>query len=238
MLQTIKISKQPDGKPEIFYSIQGEGYHLGRPATFVRLAYCNLRCVWCDSKYTWDWKGKNPEEYFVEMNIDEAERAVAAPGCHHVVFTGGEPLVQQKSLTVLLERLKAKDYYIEVETNGSLLPLGSLAGMVDHWSVSPKLENSGNPRSVREVPECYQFFQHILSVHFKFVIDAPDDIIEVNNLVAKYGIRRERVYLMPAADNELTLKQKSVWLVEKCKENGYSFSTRLQITLWGNERGR
>ncbi len=51
----LKVSVQPDGNPEIFYSIQGEGVNIGVPTVFLRLALCNLKCDWCDTKYTWDW---------------------------------------------------------------------------------------------------------------------------------------------------------------------------------------
>ena len=52
----LKVSRKPDGSPEIFYSIQGEGANVGKPAVFLRMGLCNLKCSWCDTKYTWDWE--------------------------------------------------------------------------------------------------------------------------------------------------------------------------------------
>ena len=51
----LRISRLDNGDPEIFESIQGEGVNLGNPCIFLRLAGCNLKCAWCDTKYTWDW---------------------------------------------------------------------------------------------------------------------------------------------------------------------------------------
>ena len=146
-------------------------------------------------------------------------------------------MIQQRQLIPLLERLKNKEFNIEIETNGTLLPAAGLVKLVDHWSVSPKLGNSGNSPSLREVPKAYKFFGALPSSYFKYVIGNHDDFIEVQSIITKYSLATERIVLMPEAQNRGVLLQRSRWLVELCKAQGYLFSTRLQILLWGNRRG-
>jgi organic radical activating enzyme len=233
----LKVSRQPDGQPEIFHSIQGEGVYAGRPAVFLRLALCNLACVWCDTKYTWDWEHYDQRREVVTISLDEAEETIRRYRCSNLVVTGGEPLVQQRQLTPLLERLKGGGFWIEVETNGTIVPGKKLLGMVDHWSASPKLENSENTRPSRENPEAYRRFRELPSAHFKYVIEKADDLAEVRRLLGKYAIPPEKVVLMPQAQDRNTLLERNRWLVDICKGEGYLFSTRLQVLLWGNRRG-
>jgi 7-carboxy-7-deazaguanine synthase len=233
----LKVSRQPDGQPEIFHSIQGEGVYAGRPAVFLRLALCNLACVWCDTRYTWDWEHFDQLREITALSLDEAEEAIRRYRCRNLVVTGGEPLVQQRSLTPLLERLKDCGFWIEVETNGTIVPGKKLLGVVDHWSVSPKLENSGNPRPSRENPRAYRLFRGLSSAHFKYVVEKADDLAEVQTVMERYEIPPDKIVLMPQAQDRDALLERSRWLVDICKGEGYFFSTRLQVLLWGNRRG-
>ena len=128
---------------EIFKSIQGEGPNFGKPAIFLRTAQCNLKCTWCDTKYTWDWKNYDFTKEVKEMTIVEIQEKILHLGIKHLVITGGEPLLQQDDLADLLSFLKP-DFYVEVETNCTILPNKKLTDLVDQWNVSPKTENSGN----------------------------------------------------------------------------------------------
>lgn len=237
MVGLLKVSRQPDSSPEIFYSVQGEGVNVGRPAVFLRLALCNLACSWCDTKYTWDWQQYDPKEQIVEIPANEIQREILRHNCTYLVVTGGEPMLQQKQLIPLLQHLKNKEFDIEVETNGTIIPSPELAGLVDHWSVSPKLQNSGNPQLSREIPEAYRFFVEVPSSHFKYVIQNEDDFAEVQSIMQKFGVAPGRTFLMPEAQNTESLLERSRWLVELCKSHGCLYSTRLQILLWGNSRG-
>lgn len=233
----LKVSRQPDGQPEIFHSIQGEGVYAGKPAVFIRLALCNLACAWCDTRYTWDWGCYDQRKEVMTISLDGAEEAIRRHGCRSLVVTGGEPLLQQRQLLPLLERLKVSAFWIEFETNGTILPGEKLQTLVDHWSVSPKLENSGNPVPARENPEAYRLFRDLPSAHFKYVIERASDLAELRSLVEKYNLSREKVVLMPQAQDRDTLIEKSRWLIEVCKSEGYLFSTRLQVLVWGDRRG-
>jgi len=103
---------------EIFFSIQGESRHAGRPCVFVRLAFCNLRCSWCDTAYAFH-EG-------LEMNVGEILAKVRSYGCRLVEVTGGEPLAQAGS-PELMARLCEEGYEVLLETGGSLD-----IGPVDH----------------------------------------------------------------------------------------------------------
>jgi 7-carboxy-7-deazaguanine synthase len=96
---------------EIFYSIQGESSHAGRPCVFVRLTGCNLRCSYCDTRYAYD-EGQN-------LTIDEIVDRVTSYQCRLVEITGGEPLIQ-KETPDLIHLLLNKDFEVLLETNGSI----------------------------------------------------------------------------------------------------------------------
>ncbi|MBI5775999.1 MAG: 7-carboxy-7-deazaguanine synthase QueE [Nitrospirae bacterium] len=96
---------------EIFYSIQGESSFAGRPCAFVRLTGCPLRCMWCDSEYTF-YGG-------TEMALDDVLAKVRSFDCRLVEVTGGEPLHQPEAFT-LIERLCADGYEVLVETSGAI----------------------------------------------------------------------------------------------------------------------
>lgn len=114
---------------EIFHSLQGEGFHAGTPAVFVRGTGCNLACDFCDTDFS-------PREKLTPSQI--LERLAAFDPCRFVVLTGGEPTLQP-GFRVLVEKLHARGYYVTMETNGSSADtLG-----VDWVTVSPKLSQKG-----------------------------------------------------------------------------------------------
>jgi 7-carboxy-7-deazaguanine synthase len=107
---------------EIFYSIQGEGFHMGKPHVFVRFGNCNLRCEWCDTNFL---------EY-TELYLDEIIKKILSFGCNRVVFTGGEPCLQD--LSTIGNELKKYDINLSVETNGTI----PVPDIIDWICVSPK----------------------------------------------------------------------------------------------------
>lgn len=96
---------------EIFYSIQGESSHVGRPCVFVRLTGCNLRCRWCDSEYTFTGGEK--------MSLEDVMDRVSSYGCRLVEITGGEPLAQGEAFD-LIRRLCDEGFEVLIETSGSI----------------------------------------------------------------------------------------------------------------------
>src|SRR5437773_8848679 len=96
---------------EIFFSIQGESTHAGKPCVFVRLTGCSLRCVYCDTKYSYA-SGR-------EMNLDEVLLAVAGYPAKLVEITGGEPL-EQEEVYPLMTSLLGQGYSVMLETGGHI----------------------------------------------------------------------------------------------------------------------
>ena len=222
---------------EIFKSIQGEGPNFGKPAIFLRTAQCNLKCVWCDTKYTWDWKNYDFQKEVKEMTIDEVKDAILDLEIKHLVITGGEPLLQQDDLADLLSFLKP-DFYVEVETNCTILPNKMLTDLIDQWNVSPKTKNSENPLELCENNECYYFFANQENCFFKYVVENESDIPEIKKFVTKYNIPENRVQLMTQASTkeEISMKEKSI--SELAKLHNFSFSPRLHVAMWGSQRGK
>jgi 7-carboxy-7-deazaguanine synthase len=125
---------------EIYKSVQGESSFAGLPCIFVRLAGCNLRCSWCDSEYT--FKGG------YKQSLDEVEAAVAALAPVRLVeFTGGEPMLQERELVPLTERMLEKGYTLMMETSGERL-LGNVPKEV-HKIVDVKCPGSGEGGTFR-----------------------------------------------------------------------------------------
>lgn len=96
---------------ELFYSIQGESTHAGRPCVFIRTSGCHLRCEWCDTAHAF-YEG-------VDVTLDAVMERVRSFGCPLVELTGGEPLLQRET-PMLVTQLLNEGYTVLVETSGSL----------------------------------------------------------------------------------------------------------------------
>lgn len=227
-------------------TIQGEGKSVGKEVTFLRTALCNLYCKWCDTPYTWNWEGtdfvhEDSKKYskaieIHEMDIHQIIKAIMEIGCTNIVISGGEPLIQHKQLTSVIEQLKKLDnYWIEVETNGTIYPNERFLELVDQINCSPKFENSGNTRSDREKKNVLTKLAANSKVNFKFVISSEKDVEEVLYYTETYKMKE--VYLMPLGVNVEQLKLTTELTQKLCADHGFIFSDRLHITLLGGGRG-
>jgi organic radical activating enzyme len=111
---------------EAFYTIQGEGAHQGKAAYFIRLGGCDVGCVWCDVKESWD------AEQHPNVSVNEIVEEAARHPARLAVITGGEPLMHD--LTELCDALHEKDFSINIETSGA----HPLSGELDWVCLSPK----------------------------------------------------------------------------------------------------
>ncbi len=206
---------------EIFFSIQGEGLNAGKPAIFVRFGNCNLKCTWCDTKYTWHPDVADNFEAPLEKIFAEIRKY---PECKHLVITGGEPMLQQPVISAI--RKEFPDYYIEVETNGS--QEAKCLEDVDLFTVSYKTSNSGNaPYVLKTINE---------KCVYKFVICGEGDFDEIENIIKKYNLPADKIFLMPEGVSREEILKKHPFIIDYCARRGYQFSTRLHILTWGNER--
>lgn len=111
---------------ETFYSVQGEGYHTGKPAFFIRLAGCDIGCSWCDVKESWE------EENSTIMSVDEIVKEAVNSGAKIAIITGGEPTIY--NLDALTESLKNAKIRTHLETSG----VYQVTGAWDWVCISPK----------------------------------------------------------------------------------------------------
>lgn len=125
---------------EIYRSIQGESSFTGIPCIFVRLAACNLRCAWCDSEYTFTGGRKMSSEEVEQEAVRLAPRGL-------VEFTGGEPMLQERELIPLMQRLLVRGYTLLLETSGER-PLENVPAAV-HKIVDVKCPGSGEGGTFR-----------------------------------------------------------------------------------------
>lgn len=223
---------------EIFLSVQGEGVHSGTPSVFLRTYRCNLSCTWCDTKYTWlDQDKSKPGFDYSPMSLSAVMERISSYGCKHLVVTGGEPLLHQRALSGLLASLKREGFFVEVETNGTVAPTEEFVGLVDCFNVSPKISNSKVKEKARVRPDAIRALVGSGKAWFKFVICKEDDVAEVEDVVSKAAIPRERVMLMPEGTDASTMLKRGLWLADICKRRNFRFAPRLQILLYGNTRG-
>jgi organic radical activating enzyme len=206
---------------------------MGWPALFIRLAFCNLHCAWCDTWYTWDKTRIDVVADAKKMTAAELARLIKYEDL--IVVTGGEPLLQWKKLVPVLEQTSWQR--CQVETNGTLPPPHRWSWTT--WVVSPKLSNNGaDPPTRRIKPDVLREYVGLDS-YFKFVIRDEGDVLEVETLLntTLRGVPRDRIYLMPEGRTPKQLEARAPWVAEQARLRGWRYSDRLHIRLWGDRRG-
>lgn len=206
------------------------------PAVFVRLATCNLRCSFCDTKYTWDWN-----QYRYDLEVRHVDVATVAQdleprGPRRLVLTGGEPLLQQRALRTLLTSL-GTEWFVEVETNGTLSPNPALIERVNQWNVSPKLANSTEPEERRLSFEALSCLRGTERAWLKWVVASAHDAEEAARLTTRLEWPRSKVLFMPLASTRHELSLRSQAVEGLAARHGFATSPRLHIERWDGKRG-
>ncbi len=232
----------------IFHTIQGEGATLGKPATFVRLHFCNLSCSWCDTWYTWH---RDTEQYYKEpfdMSVSELHRGIrnaqAAKGVseenhvYRVIFTGGEPMLQQNEIAQFL--IENPVYICEIETNGTIAPNEFLQKLCKEdrirFNCSPKLANSGNNSKIAFNQNVLKILASFPTTIFKFVCNKPNDIDEI---LEKFNfLPRGQIVIMPEGVTKEENAGAYERIINKIIELSLTTYPRLQnICFDGSKRG-
>jgi organic radical activating enzyme len=224
---------------EQFYSIQGEGRTMGVPAVFVRLQACNILCKgeWtCDTIEVWK-TGKKTSigDWIFQMN----EYAHHLKNGAHLIFTGGEPILQQLGIITAIKAFGIAygfKPFVEIETNGTITPLNELSKLVDLFNCSFKLENSGVKYERRIKINSLKKINNQNSI-FKIVVKDMSDYNEAKKIFDEVGIEKKNIYLMPPADSIGELSRRSQQVAAICIAESVNFSTRMQIILWNKTTG-
>ncbi|MEK2689462.1 radical SAM protein [Bdellovibrio sp. GT3] len=203
---------------EIFYSIQGETTYVGAPTVFVRTTACNLRCTYCDTKYSY-YEGEMQSLESIVKEIDSHQPT-------HVCVTGGEPLLQ-KEVHPLMSELSDKGYKVSLETSGSK----SIKAVDPRVKVilDVKTPDSGAANSF--LMENIEFSTP--STEFKFVICSEEDFNWSENFCRQHNLFEKFVVLYSPSYGQVSER----WLAEKILQQKSSARLQLQLHkyIWSPE---
>jgi 7-carboxy-7-deazaguanine synthase len=203
---------------EIFFSVQGESTHVGKPCVFVRLTGCSLRCVWCDTKYSYSG-GK-------EMPLEEVLATVEKHPARLVEITGGEPLEQDEAY-LLMESLLTRDYTVMLETGGHVRLDRVPAPVIKIIDI--KCPDSGEGSTF-----CWENVA-LAAAHdeFKFVIASRKDYEWSRDVVQTRLRGISNTLLFSPAHEELPPRELAKWVLE----DGLPVRVQLQIHkyIWGSD---
>jgi 7-carboxy-7-deazaguanine synthase len=254
----MKIAKMPNGKPEIYGPVlQGEGPDTGLPVFFVRLSGCNLYCKWCDSSYTWNYEGNSHEHIYTDTKfkredyvIEMTEREIAdyilelreesGTSIRNIVFSGGEPLLQQDGIVGIMDELSKESSWwaCDLETNGTIMLKDELKNKLVSINCSPKLGSSGVAEKHRMKKDVIKSYNDFGVVFYKFVVGMKtyeNDMEEIQEWQDYNNVLDSQIYIMPEGIHREQIVQGTKFLEENLKRN-WHVTTRLHVLLHGDKR--
>lgn len=225
-------------------TFQGEGRSAGQLAAFIRLGGCNLTCRACDTPYTWDGHRFDLRTEITTRTVTEIMERL--PGAPLVVLTGGEPTLYRTrpAMTDLLTRLTGAGHTVEVETNGTIVPVPMTGYPGVTFNVSPKLAGpmSDDPDPARLVPAALEFYADLArhgQATVKIVVCDEVSAMQAVTLTDAYRIPRQAVWLMPEGITPDTVIDHARQVADTALALGVNLSLRQQILLWPDQtRGR
>ncbi len=201
---------------EIYKSIQGESSFVGWPCTFIRLTGCPLRCRWCDTAY--GFTGGDA------LSIPEIIDRVETLKCNLVELTGGEPLAQVESLT-LMNQLIEKGYRVLIETGGS----ESIENLPQKVHIIMDLKCPASLMSEKNRYENLQFLKPTDEI--KFVIAAHDDFLWAIQVIQKYDLDKKFQLLFSPAFGIVQPKDLTDWLLAQ-KNDKLRMQIQIHKYIW------
>ncbi len=203
---------------EIFHSIQGESSFMGKPCVFVRLTYCNLRCIYCDTEYAFH-EGEN-------MSINQILQRVASYQCKLVEVTGGEPLLQE-GVHELMNALCDQGYETLLETGGSL-DISAVDSRVKRI-VDFKCPSSGMLKK-----NLWRNVDHLKRIdEVKFVIGNREDFDWALEMIRTYQIEDRCPILMSVVFGVLAPQELAQWILES--KINIRFQLQMHKFIWEPE---
>jgi len=206
---------------EIFHSIQGEADAIGWRTVFVRLTGCPLRCVWCDTEYSFyggNWHA-----------IDDILAEVASHGARHVCVTGGEPLAQKRCL-ILLRKLCDAGYEVSLETSGAL----------DVSMVDPRVRKVMDlkaPDSGESQRNLWSNLDHLLPHdQIKIVIASRADYEWARAMLAEHALAERCMVLFSPVHGAVEPRDLAEWII--ADKLDVRFQLQLHKLLWNDAAGR
>lgn len=209
---------------EKFVSINGEGLRSGELAVFIRFANCNLRCSYCDTKYSFI----NP--IYTEESIDEIVEYVKSTGVKNVTLTGGEPLIQNEIKELMIE-LSNIGNRIEIETNGSIniAPYLNIPNVT--FTLDYKLKGSG----MEKYMDLTNYDLLRKNDVIKFVVSDYDDLEKTKEIIKKYDLINKANCLISTVWGRIEFEEIVNFLKDN-KLNDVKMQLQIHKIIWDKDK--
>lgn len=208
---------------EIFFSIQGEGIHIGLPTVFLRLFACDLRCSWCDTMYAVEGTD------FREMETGEVLGKILEYGCSRVCITGGEPLIQREAVEEVTEFLLERGFVVVLETSGNKKPPAIFSHPNSVVSMDCKCPGSGMAGRMD-----FSLYDALgKKDQLKFVIADKEDYEYARGVLEQRRIRASIIF-------QPVYGTKADWIADSVLRDGMGdvrVLPQIHKIFWGEKRG-